>query len=106
VSATKKSPAKAKSPQKKSPTKTTSASIPASKTLYKYEKDAATFQKIVQVIDDNITQLRKAGVLFARPGYEQVGSLMTTRPAVLCATCWLAGSKQWLGIQAAFVAKM
>jgi hypothetical protein len=83
VSATKKSPAKAKSTKAKSPTKATNAGVPASTNLYKYERDTATFQKIVQVIDANITQLRKAGVLFARPGYEQVKGLMTTRPAVV-----------------------
>ena len=74
----------AKSPAKaKTFTKVRTASAAVSRSLYKYERDAGTFQKIVQVIDSNIAQLRKAGVLFARAGYEQVGGLMTTYPAVV-----------------------
>lgn len=75
--------ANAKTPKATSSTQTASANVPASTSLYKYERDTSTFQKIVQVIDDNINQLRKVGVLFARPGYEQVGGLMTTRPAIV-----------------------
>jgi PLD-like domain len=67
----------------KKPQKGATASKPAQKNLYEYERDTAKFQEILKVIDANMPQLRKAGVLFARPGYEQVGGLMSTRPAVV-----------------------
>jgi hypothetical protein len=50
---------------------------------YRYAKDSDTFKKIDTVIQQNLPQLRKDGVLTVRPGYQMVGGWPTQKPAIV-----------------------
>jgi hypothetical protein len=49
----------------------------------KYERDAATFQKIAEAIRSNLGEFQKPGVLFVRPGYKEVAGWVTNTPAIV-----------------------
>src|SRR5262249_40361925 len=49
----------------------------------KYTRDVATFHLIATTIANNLSTLQKPGVLFARPGYEEVGGRVTSKPAIV-----------------------
>jgi Subtilase family/PLD-like domain len=49
----------------------------------KYERDTATFQKIVDAIRSNLSEFQKPGVLFVRPGYKETAGWVTDTPAIV-----------------------
>jgi hypothetical protein len=60
----------------------TSPLAPGSSSL-KYERDAATFQKIAAAIRSSLSEFQKPGVLFVRPGYEEIDGWLTKTPAIV-----------------------